>query len=178
MMAILLALLVVLLLLGCWLLTVLGMPGNWLMVVITAVYACLVPAQSAVALGWKTVVGLLILAARGEVVELSAGALGTSRAGASKRSAALALAGSILGSILGILIGLPIPLVGSVLAVVLFAALGAMIGAALGEAWAGKSASTTWQVAKAAFWGRLAGTVAKMALGIVMVVLVVVALVL
>ena len=58
-MAIFFALLLILVLLGCWSLTLLGLPGNWLMAAAAAVYACLVPAQSPAALGWKTVVPCL-----------------------------------------------------------------------------------------------------------------------
>ena len=177
-MAIVFALLLTLLLLACWFLTLLGMPGNWLMVAAAAVYACLMPAQGPATLGWKTVVALLVLAALGEIVELLAGAMGAGRAGGSKRGAAMALVGSVLGAILGMFLGLPVPLVGSVLAAVLFAALGAMVGAILGETWSGKSVGTSWQIAKAAFWGRLTGTVGKMLLGAVMVLIVVVALLL
>jgi uncharacterized protein len=177
-MAITFALLLILVLLACGFLTLLGLPGNWLMIAATAVYACLVPAHSPAAIGWKTVMALIVLAALGEVVELLAGAVGTARVGGSRRGAVLALIGSIVGGILGIFIGLPVPIVGSILAVVLFAALGAMVGAILGEAWSGKSIGTSWHIAKAAFWGRLTGTVCKLLLGIVMVVIVVMTLLL
>jgi hypothetical protein len=168
-MAIVFALLLILLLLACWFLTLLGMPGNWLMVAATAAYAYLVPARSPAALGWKTLVALLMLAALGEIVELLTGAVGAGRAGGSKRGAAMALVGSVLGAIFGMFLGLPVPLVGSVLAAVLFAALGAMVGAVLGETWSGRSLGTSW---------RIAGTVGKMILGTVMVVIVVAALLL
>ena len=99
-MAVVFALLLIIILLGCWLLTLLGLPGNWLMVVATSIYAYLIPAQSPTALGWKTVVTILILAAMGEIVELLTGALGVSKSGGSRRSAVMALAGSIVGGIL------------------------------------------------------------------------------
>ena len=175
-MAIIFALLLILILVTCWLLTLLGMPGNWLMVAAAAVYACLVPAQSPVALGWKTVAALLVLAALGEIVELLAGAMGVAKAGGSRRGALMALAGSIIGAIVGIFVGVPIPLIGSIVAVVLFAGLGAMAGAILGETWAGRDADTTWRIARLAFWGRLAGTLGKVILGAVMIAVVVAAM--
>ena len=175
-MYILFALLLILVLLACWSLDLLGMPGNWLMAGATAVYAWLVPAQSPAALGWKTVAALLVLAALGEIVELLAAALGVAKAGGSRRGAAMALAGSLVGGVIGIFVGVPIPLVGSVVAAVLFAALGAMAGAALGETAAGRDAGTSWRVAKRAFWGRLAGTLGKIILGAVMIVVVIAAL--
>ena len=177
-MAIALSLLLVLLLLACLFLTLLGMPGNWLMVAVTAVYASFVPAQSPAALGWKTVLVLLLLAALGEVVELLAGAMGTARAGGSRRGAVLALVGSLAGGLLGMFVGLPIPLVGPILAAVLFAAVGAMTGAILGELHSGRDVSASWRIAKLAFWGRLAGTAGKLLLGAAMVAAVVVALIL
>jgi uncharacterized protein YqgC (DUF456 family) len=148
------------------------------MVAATAVYAWLVPAQSRVALGWKPVVIVLVLAALGELVEILAAAMGVAKAGGSKRGALLALAGSMIGAIVGISVGLPIPLIGSVVAAVLFAGLGAMGGAALGETWAGRDADASWRVAKLAFWGRLAGTLGKITLGAVIIAVVVAALVL
>jgi uncharacterized protein len=175
-MAIVFALLLIAVLLASWLLNLLSLPGNWLMVAATAVYACLVPAESAAALGWKTIVALLFLAALGELVELLAGAMGTTRAGGSKRGAGLALAGSLAGGILGVFVGLPVPLVGSLLAAVLFAALGAMSGAVLGEIWFGKSLEASVGIGKAAFWGRLFGTLGKVLVGAVMLAVVVVAL--
>ena len=171
------ALLLILVLLACWPLTLLGMPGNWLMASATAVYAYLVPAQSSASLGWKTVVALLVLAALGEIVELLAAAMGVAKAGGSRRGALMALVGSILGGIVGIFVGVPVPLIGSVVAAVLFAGLGAMAGAALGETSAGRDACTSWQIAKLAFWGRLAGTLGKIILGAVMIAVVMAALI-
>jgi hypothetical protein len=172
------ALLLILVLLACWPLTLFGLPGNWLMAAATAVYAWLVPAQSRAALGWKTIVALVVLAALGELVEILASALGMAKAGGSRRGALLALAGSVVGGIVGIFVGVPIPVVGSIVAAVLFAGLGAAAGAALGETWARRDAGTSWRIAKLAFWGRLAGTLGKIVLGAVMIVVVVAALVL
>jgi uncharacterized protein len=173
-MAFFLALLLIVVLLACWMLTLVGMPGNWLMVVATAIYACCMPA----ALGWKVVVLLSMLAALGEIIELLAGAMGAAKAGGSRRGAVMALAGSIIGGIVGVFIGVPIPLVGPVLAAVLFAGLGALVGAICGETWAGRDLSSSWKIAKLAFWGRLAGTLGKMLLGALMVAVVVAALLL
>jgi uncharacterized protein YqgC (DUF456 family) len=172
------ALLLILVLLACWPLTLLGLPGNWLMAASTAVYAWLVPVQTKAALGWRTVVALLVLAALGEAVELLAGALGVAKAGGSRRGALLALAGSLLGGIVGIFVGVPIPLIGSLVAAVLFAGLGAAAGAVLGETWAGRDADASWRIAKLAFWGRLAGTLGKITFGAAMIAVVVAALVL
>jgi hypothetical protein len=174
------ALLLVAVLAACWVLTLLGMPGNWLMVLAAATHAYFIPAGSHAhgMVGWKVVAALAVLAAVGEGVELVAGALGVARAGGSRRAALLALLGSVLGALLGIVSGMPIPVVGSVVAAVLFAALGAMAGAILGETWAGRGRDASWRVAKRAFWGRLAGTLTKVLLGAVMIAVVVAALIL
>lgn len=160
-----------------WLLTVLGLPGNWLIVAGTGVYALLVPATWRTDVGGLTVLAVVVLATLGEVLEFAAGALGTSRAGGSKRAAALALVGSMAGAIVGAVIGLPIPVVGSFLAVLLFAAAGATGGAMIGESWKGRTLSEGWEVGKGAFWGRMLGTLGKILVGSIIVAVVAVALV-
>jgi uncharacterized protein len=177
-MTLLLALLLVAVLLAGWGLTLVGAPGNWLMVIATAMYVFFVPAGSPVAIGWTVVVALIVLATLGEILELVAAAAGTARAGGSKRGAVLALLGSITGGVLGIVIGMPIPLFGSLVAALLFAGLGAMAGAILGEFWAGNKLDASWQIGQAAFWGRLLGTLGKLIVGAMMIALVVAALVL
>lgn len=177
-MTVFLAFLLILTLATGWLLTLFGMPGNWLMAVATAAYAYLVPTASRAAIGWKVVAVLFALALLGEILELVAGAAGATKAGGTRRGALLALLGSIGGGILGVIVGLPIPLVGSLMAALLFAALGALAGAMLGGYWAGQDIGVNWQVGKAAFWGRLAGTMGKMLVGALMGAIVVVALLL
>lgn len=169
------AILLTTVLLASWWLTVFGLPGNWVMVAATTVYAILVPAAS---IGWKTVLVLCVLASLGELLELLAGAAGTARAGGSKRGAVLALLGSIIGSVVGVVVGIPIPIVGSIIAALLFAGIGATTGAMLGEIWIGKDLDKSWQVGKAAFWGRLLGTMSKLLIGAVMACFVVVSLML
>jgi len=51
-----------------------------------------------------------------------------------------------------------------------------MAGALLGETWSGKGPAASWRIAKRAFQGRLAGTLAKMLLGALMIAVVVVAM--
>lgn len=71
-----------------WLLTLLGMPGNWLIVAAAALYVLVVPGESRLAIGWPAVALLAGLAILGEIAELVAEALGVSKAGGSRRSAA------------------------------------------------------------------------------------------
>jgi uncharacterized protein len=176
-MTIVFALLLIVVLLACLALTLFGLPGNLLIVAVTAIYACLIPAKSPVAIGWKPIAILIVIAVVGEIVEVLAATMGTTKAGGSRRGAALALLGSIVGAVVGIFVGLPVPLAGPILAALLFAGLGALAGAMVGELWAGKDWAGSWRIGKAAFRGRLAGTLAKMSLGVMMVVVVIVALV-
>ncbi len=161
----------------CWVLTLLGMPGNWFMIVAAAGYVFLVAAESPVAIGWTTVLVLLALAALGELLEFLAGALGVTKAGGSKRGAFLALVGSIAGGVAGLFVGLPIPIVGPLFGAVLMAGLGAFAGAVLGEQWKGRDFDESMKIGEAAFWGRLLGTVAKSAVGGMMVVAVLVSMI-
>jgi uncharacterized protein len=175
-MTILFALLLIVVLLAGWILTLLNMPGNWLMVLAVAVYSCLMPSGSSAAIGGKTVTAILVLAVLGEVVELAASAAGTTKAGGSRRGALFALVGSMFGAFLGIFVGVPIPIVGPIFGALLFACLGAMAGAIFGEISAGKGLNTSWRIGKAAFAGRLAGTLGKILLGTAIVLVAIVAL--
>ena len=176
-MTIIFALLLIVVLSGCWALTLFGLPGNWLTLVVTAIYACLMPAKWSAGIGWKPVAVLFAIATLGEAVELLAATAGTAKAGGTRRGAVLALGGSVVGAVVGIFVGIPIPLVGPILAALLFAGLGALAGAMLGERWAGRDWNTSWRIGKAAFGGRLVGTLAKMSLGAVMIVVVIIALI-
>jgi uncharacterized protein len=146
--------------------------------VVTAIYAYFVPAESPGALGWITVVMLLGLAVIGEILELTAGAMGVAQLGGSRRGAVMALVGSLIGGMVGLVVGLPIPLIGSVVAAVLFASIGALIGAILAEQSHRRSVDESWRIGKGAFWGRLLGTLGKTGIGAIMIVVVVIALVL
>ncbi len=160
-----------------WLLTLFSLPGNWLMVGATALFAALVAPDSLAAIDWATVIALTALAAVGEIVETAAAALGAARHGGSKRAALLAVVGSVVGSLIGAGVGVPIPVVGSVVGAILFAGIGAMVGAVLGEEWKGTAGPQVWRVGQAAFWGRLLGTLGKVTIASVMVVVALLALV-
>ena len=171
------ALLLVLIVLVGWLLTLLGMPGNWLIVSAVVVYILLIPATSGAAIGWGVAVLLVCLAGFGELIEFLAGALGVAKAGGSRRGAMLALMGSMIGAIVGLFIGIPIPVIGPVISALLLAGLGAFVGAVLGEQWKGRDLNESCRIGHAAFWGRLLGTAAKTVVGAAMVATTVVALI-
>jgi uncharacterized protein YqgC (DUF456 family) len=170
-------LLVMIIIVG-WSITLLGLPGNWLNLAAVICYAFFMPADQRVSISWWVVGAVLLLAGLGEGLELLAGAAGAAKVGGSRRGVVLALVGSFVGGLFGAIIGAPVPVVGSLIALLLFASLGALAGAMLGEWWKGRDWDTRWQVGHAAFWGRLLGTVGKVSLGSVIVVVVLAALVL
>jgi uncharacterized protein YqgC (DUF456 family) len=171
-MSVLAAVLLGIVLLVSWLAQVVGLPGNWLIVAAAAIYAWLAPADSTLALGWRVVAILVAIALVGELLEFLAGALGARSAGGSRRGTVLAIVGSLVGGVVGLFVGVPIPVIGSLVSAVLFGGLGALAGAMLGETWKGRDFDTSLQVGKAAFIGRLLGTVAKVAVCTLMVVVV------
>ncbi len=160
----------VLLCLALWALNVVALPGNWFCVALLSLYAWWGPSEGRAEIGWGPLVAAFALALLGELVEFLAGAVGASRAGASRRSTVYALLGSIIGAVAGLFVGLPIPLLGPAVAAILFAGLGAAVGAMLGERSSGRSWGDNWAVGRAAFWGRTFGTLGKAAVGLGIVV--------
>jgi uncharacterized protein YqgC (DUF456 family) len=159
-------LLIVVVLVG-WVMTLLSLPGNWVIVAATALFAYLAP-EDGPDIGWTVVAVLAGLASLAEIVELAAGALGAAKVGGSKRGAVLAAVGSMVGAVVGAMVGVPIPVIGSVIGAIGFACLGALAGAMLGERWKGRNLGESWQVGQAAFWGRLVGTLTKTAIATAM----------
>ncbi len=158
--------------LGCaWLATFFTLPGNWVIVALCAAFAYWIPeAEHARGIGWPVVIGLAVMALIGELLELAASALGATKAGGSKRAAALALVGSMIGSLVGAAIGFPVPVIGPLIGVLLCGGAGAALGAVLGEKWKGREFDDSLPVGAAAFWGRILGTVAKSSVGLGMIV--------
>ena len=113
----------------------------------------------------------------GNCSEFLAGALGVTKAGGSRRGAALALIGSLAGGVVGLFVGVPIPIVGPLFGAVLLAGVGAFAGAIAGEHWKGRDFDESLKIGQAAFWGRLLGTVAKTAVGAIMVGVVLVSMI-
>lgn len=176
-MSILATILLTLVLAVSWLAQLVGLPGNWLIVIAVAIYAWALPPEAPATIGWNVVIALVAVALLAEAAELAAAALGVSKAGGSRRGALLAILGSIVGGIVGAIMGLPIPLVGSMVAAVVFGGVGALIGAMAGESWKGRDFDSSLEIGKAAFVGRLLGTAAKMVAASIMVVVTLFALV-
>jgi len=160
-----------------WALTLVGLPGNWLMVMAAAGYAWVGPDSGVMQITWLTVGALAALAAGGEFAEFVASMWGASRAGGSRRAAVFALAGSLIGAIGGGIVGVPIPVVGPPIAAVMGGALGALVGAGLAESSRGEEVHKSWRVGEAAFWGRLLGTGIKTGIATVIAAVIVGAMV-
>jgi len=162
---------------GGWLLTLMGLPGNWLMVAAVGLYAWLIPTTGSSQITWFTPLAMSALAAVGELAELVAGVWGARRAGGSRRAAIFSLIGSLAGALLGATLGIPIPLVGSPVAALLGGALGALAGAAFAEQTLGESTRQSLRVGLAAFFGCLLGTGAKTVVATILAVVAIFALI-
>jgi uncharacterized protein len=150
-----------------WVGILFNLPGTWLMVLVTALLKWWQPGY--VLVSW-TVLGMAAgLAALGEVLEFVLGAAGSRRAGGSTRAAGLAIVGSLIGGILGM--ALPVPIVGTLIG----ACLGAFIGSLLGDLWAGRPLFPSFEAGWGAAVGRFWGTVSKLAIGGIIVVILAVA---
>ena len=152
-----------------WLmLVVFGLPGNWLIVISTCLFAW-----------WRwddavfsiyTLIAVAAFAVLGELVEFFAGMVGARKAGASWPGSVAALAGAVTGAVLGTFL-IPVPFFGTVL--------GACLGAGL-LAWGlefarGKKMDDSVRYAVGAGVGEFFGITSKFALGIVIWVIVTVA---
>ena len=170
-------LLVVILLLlnAAWLaLVALGLPGTWLMVITTALVAWWQwPADSttdAPMIGIGVLAAIVVVATLAEVLELIAGVVGAKATGGGRRGSIGALAGGLIGALAGTFL-IPIPLLGSLV--------GACLGAGLG-AWGlelsgGRQQGAALKAGVGAGVGRFFGTVAKLAAGVLIWLVVAVA---
>ena len=143
----------------CLFLTALGLPGNWLMVLL-AVLAAWWQRDLGLFDRW-TLVAVVALAFVAEVVEFFAGAVGSKRAGGTLWGAGGALAGGIVGGIVGTLF-IPLPILGTLLGV----CVGAFGGAALLELYSGQTMEFSIRSGRGAAVGRLLGVLAKLLFGI------------
>ncbi|MEM9644532.1 MAG: DUF456 domain-containing protein [Planctomycetota bacterium] len=158
-----------------WAANLLALPGNWGIVALASCYAWLGPEEGRFGMGAGAVGALFLLGLLGEGLEFVAGALGASRAGASRRATIYSIGGSMIGALGGAFVGIPIPLIGPILAALLFGGLGATAGAIYAEATDGKPWRESWVIGRSAFVGRTLGTAAKSLVGLVMVLGVVIA---
>ena len=154
---------------ACSLLLVLfSLPGNWLIVTATGLFAW-----------WKwedgifsiyTLIAIAVLAVIGEVIEFFAGVGGAKKAGAGWLASLSAIGGAIVGAMLGTVF-IPVPILGTLLG----ACIGAGSATLLVEMKSGKEMERSIKSGVGAGLGVLLGTTSKFAIGIVICVIVAVA---
>jgi uncharacterized protein len=137
----------------------LGLPGTWVILLGIIGYGYLTDFQTlgAWTIGITTGVALV-----GEAVESWVGFRFAKRYGGSSRAGW----GALVGGLIGAIVGVPIPIIGSVIG----GFVGAFLGAALFEYSVARRAGGSARAGWGAVLGRAAAVAAKMALGIVMIV--------
>lgn len=136
-----------------------ALPGNWLIVISTLLFAWWQWDSKPFSI--STLVFIVVLALLGELIEFFAGALGAKTTGGSRRSALGAIAGAITGAILGT-VALPVPLFGTLIG----ACIGACIGALCMELTTGRKLKEAAVSGLGAGLGQFLGVNAKFLLGI------------
>ena len=138
----------------------LGLPGLWVIVGGILAYGWLTDFRT---VGVWTIVLAVGLAFLGEVVEWWVGFHYAKRYGGSKRAGW----GALLAGIVGPIDGVPVPLIGSVIG----AFLGAFVGAVVFEYLRSRHAPTAVRAGWGAVLGRAAAAALKTAIGLVIIVL-------
>jgi uncharacterized protein YqgC (DUF456 family) len=145
------------------LITPLGLPGNWVILGCAVVYGL---ATHWARFGWPFLVLLVVAALAGEIIEMFSSAAGAKRYGASTGATIAAIVGSIVGLAVGSGI---VPILGTIVG----AFLGAFLGAFGYEYFRLNDLHQSLRAGMGAFLGRTAAVVAKEAIGILMVGLIV-----
>ncbi len=139
--------------------TLLGLPGNWLILTIVILLSIFTEFTIIPLSTMFILIGLILL---GEAIEFALTLLGAQKYKPSKWS----LVGAFLGSILGTLIGSSIiPLVGTLVG----CALGVFVGAYSVELWMTGNQKQAERVARGALYGTLIGNGTKFLLALVVV---------
>jgi len=151
------------------LLTLIQLPGNWLIVGATAVVAWWrMDAPAGPTYGWTLIGVLLALALIGELIEFVAAAAGSRGAGASRRAAGLAILGAVVGAIVGAVALSVLPVIGTLFGGLIGSVIGAGVGSIAGDLWAGKTFDAAWLGGRGAAVGKLWGAAAKLGIGVAM----------
>lgn len=137
----------------------LGLPGLWVMVGGVLIYGWLTQFHS---VGIATIAIVLALAFLGEIIENWIGFRYAKRYGGSRRAGW----GALIGGLVGAMIGVPVAIIGSVIG----AFIGSFLGAALFEYSYSRHAGVATRAGWGAVLGRAAGAAVKIALGVVIAV--------
>jgi len=136
-----------------------ALPGNWLILLSTCLFAWWRWSDRVFSI--YTLAAIAGLAVLGEIIEFAGGMHGARKAGASRRGSIAALAGAMVGAIFGTFL-IPIPFLGTLL--------GACGGAGLG-AWAvefsgGRKMHESVRCGVGAGFGELLGITGKLVVGV------------
>jgi hypothetical protein len=142
-----------------------GLPGTLVMFAGALCYYLLVPHG---AIGLATVVGVAVLMVIAEGLEWVLTARFTKKYGGSRRASW----GAVIGGMVGAFLGVPVPVIGSIIG----AFLGAFVGAFLFAYSGGSGHGAATRVAWGALIGRVTAAAMKVAIGLVMAVWMVAAL--
>ncbi|MHC4926043.1 MAG: DUF456 domain-containing protein [Planctomycetota bacterium] len=134
------------------------LPGNWLMVITTALFAWWQWDRGV--FGWPVLAAITVLALIGELIEFFAGAGGAKKAGAGWWGALAAIGGAFLGAIIGTGV-IPVPIFGTLLG----ACFGAGLATWIAERACGKEHDDSVKSGVGAGTGVLVGTLSKFAVG-------------
>ena len=148
-------------LLGSVIMTIVGLPGNFIIVLTGLAYGYYDHFEHIDYTVLAIVVGILII---GEVIEFGAGVIGAKQGKASKRSMVAAVIGTVIGGIWGTAI---LPLIGSILG----ALLGAFTFTALAEYTKMKNVQQAKQVAMSVLKGQIVGMIFKTAAAVGMAII-------
>jgi uncharacterized protein len=140
-------------------LTILQLPGLWLILAFCAGYAW---ATGGAYIGVWTLVILLALAAVGEVLETLAAAAGAKKAGATKTGMLLAIVGAFVGGV--VFTVLTVPVLGTLIGV----CVGAFFGGFAGDVLRGRRQDQAVRSGIGAAIGRVFGTIIKVSFGVAM----------
>lgn len=150
--------------LGGLFLTAIGLPGTWIFLAVASGVA-LFDAASPIA--WWSIIAGVVLGLLGEGIEWVAASRYARKYGGSQRAAW----GAFIGGIAGALVGFPIPLFGPLFGAVLGTFFGALVAEYSVRGVSGGAERVAW----GAMIGRLVATAAKLGIGVVIAVLVIVA---
>jgi uncharacterized protein len=141
------------------------LPGTWLMLSATVGVAWWRwdGWSEGLITGW-TLVGLLVLALLGELVEFLGPAAGAVKEKSSRRAAVLAVVGGIVGALIGTVLLAFLPILGTLIGAVV----GSGVFSILGDLWAGREWEPALRGGKGAAIGRFWGALGKLIIAAVM----------
>lgn len=152
----------------CLALTILSLPGTWMIIGLALIVEVLdflyLPEGASATFGWWVLGVAVGLALLGEGVELLTGAIGAKKGGASRAGMIGALVGGVAGAVLCTFL-LPIPIVGTLMGALAGTFLGALIGEVTTDA--NRTVRGSMKPATGAMIGRVFGTLGKMGIGVV-----------